>query len=117
MRVYRSIWRSETCRVDIAPSAIDSGIWSVRAGGRVVLVGMSNTDPTIPIGRVQARELHIEGVFRYANTWRQAISMLANGLVDLDSLVTATFGLEDTEAALREAMLPSSIKVVVNPQA
>jgi threonine dehydrogenase-like Zn-dependent dehydrogenase len=43
--------------------------------------------------------------------------MLANGLVDLDSLVTATFGLEDTEAALREAMLPSSIKVVVNPQA
>ena len=24
---------------------------------------------------------------------------------------------EDTEAALREAMLPSSIKVVVNPQA
>lgn len=100
-----------------APSAIDSGIWSVRAGGRVVLVGMSNTDPTIPIGRVQSRELNIKGVFRYANTWRQAISMLASGLVDLDSLVTATFGLEDTEAALREAMLPSSIKVVVNPQA
>lgn len=99
-----------------APSAIDSGIRSVRAAGRVVLVGMSNSDPTIPIGRVQSRELRIEGVFRYANTWPQAISLLVNGLVDLDSMVTSTFGLDDVEAALREATLPSSIKVVVNPQ-
>jgi L-iditol 2-dehydrogenase len=75
---------------------------------------MSNTDPTIPIGRVQARELHIEGVFRYANTWRQAISMLANGLVDLDSLVTATFGLEDTEAGRRQ---PSGLSFIVFPSA
>jgi L-iditol 2-dehydrogenase len=99
-----------------APAAIDGGIRSVRAAGRVVLVGMSNSDPTIPIGRVQSRELLIEGVFRYANTWPQAISLLVTGLVNLDSMVTSTFGLDDVEAALREATLPSSIKVVVNPQ-
>lgn len=99
-----------------APAAIYGGIRSVRAAGRVVLVGMSNSDPTIPIGRVQSRELLIEGVFRYANTWPQAISLLVTGLVNLDSMVTSTFGLDDVEAALREATLPSSIKVVVNPQ-
>ena len=40
-----------------------------------------------PVGRIQAREIELTGVFRYANTWPLAIRLPADGKVDLDGTV------------------------------
>ena len=98
-----------------APPAIRSGIRAVRPGGRVVLVGMGADDLELPVSLIQARELVLTGVFRYANTWPTAIALAAEGRVDLDGMVTGRFPLEQAEAALNADRDPGGIKAVVYP--
>lgn len=89
---------------------------SVARAGRVVLVGMGGDAVQLPLSYVQDRELVITGAFRYANTWPAAIELAASGRVDLDTLVTGHFGLDDVEAALTAARSdPTAVKVMVRP--
>ncbi|GAB3597211.1 NAD(P)-dependent alcohol dehydrogenase [Microbacterium tumbae] len=98
-----------------AEAAIRAGIHAVRPAGRVVLVGMGADDVSLPVARIQGRELEVTGVFRYANTWPTAITLISSGLVDVDALVTGRFGLDEVEAALEAARLPATLKAVVIP--
>ncbi|MCU1582038.1 MAG: NAD(P)-dependent alcohol dehydrogenase [Microbacteriaceae bacterium] len=98
-----------------AAPAVRSGIMAVKPAGRIVLVGMGTDDAALPVSRIQARELTLTGVFRYANTWPLAIELVASGRVDLDSLVTGRFGLEQVEDALRAATDPRTLKALVLP--
>ncbi|WP_019204468.1 NAD(P)-dependent alcohol dehydrogenase [Tsukamurella sp. 1534] len=100
-----------------APAAIRSGLGAVRAGGRVVLVGMGADAVEMPVPLIQNRELILTGVFRYANTWPAAIALAASGRIRLDDMVTARFGLAETEAALNADRIPGTIKAVVVPGA
>lgn len=98
-----------------AAPAVRSGIYAVRPAGRVVLVGMGADDAVLPVSRIQNRELLLTGVFRYANTWPLAIELASSGKVDLDSLVTGTFGIAEVADALSAATSPGALKVVVRP--
>ncbi len=98
------------------PGSTVAGIRRVAPAGRVVLVGMGGDELTLPLAHVQSREIEVTGTFRYANTWPTAIALVGAGRVDLDSLVTGHFGLDDTVAALtvgRED--PTSVKAVITP--
>jgi L-iditol 2-dehydrogenase len=84
--------------------------------GRVVLVGMGGDTVQLPLSYVQDRELMITGTFRYANTWPTAIQLVASGRVDLDSIVTGHYGLDDVEAALTASRSdPTTVKAIVRP--
>jgi len=96
--------------------ATTNAIHTVSRAGRVVLIGMGGDAVTLPLSYVQDRELLILGAFRYANTWPTAISLVAAGRVDLDSLVTGHYGLNQVEQALTASRLdPSTIKPMVRP--
>jgi L-iditol 2-dehydrogenase len=100
------------------PRATRDAILTVARAGRIVLIGMGGDELTIPLPYVQDRELVLMGAFRYANTWPVAIALVASGRVDLDSLVTDHFGLDEVEQALRAARRePRTIKPVVRPGA
>ena len=65
---------------------------------------------------VQRNELWLTGTFRYAHAYPAAIALAASGAIDLDGLVTARFGLAETERALRAARQdPTALKVMVHP--
>lgn len=98
-----------------AAPAIAAGIHAVRPAGTVVLVGMGKPDLTLPVSRIQNRELLLTGVFRYANTWPLAIRLIAEGRVDVDALVTGRFGLDEVAAALDSTADPCTLKSVVLP--
>jgi L-iditol 2-dehydrogenase len=98
-----------------AAPAVRAGIMAVKPAGRIVLVGMGADDATLPVTRIQVRELTLTGVFRYANTWPLAIDLVASGRVDLDSLVTGRFGLDQVEDALAAAADPRTLKTLVLP--
>jgi L-iditol 2-dehydrogenase len=98
-----------------ATPAVTSGITAVRGGGAVVLVGMGADRIELPISLIQCRELTITGVFRYTDTWPTAAGLVASGQVDLDSLVTARFGLDDVDKALDADQRPGSLKSIVVP--
>lgn len=61
-----------------------------RPGGAVVLVGMPVDPVPMDIVGLQAKELRIETVFRYANIYDRAIATIAAGRVDLKPLISAT---------------------------
>jgi L-iditol 2-dehydrogenase len=98
-----------------APSAVSAGIRALRPAGRAVLVGMGPDEVTLPLGRLQQRELTVTGTFRYANTWPAAIALAASGAVDLPGLVTGRFGLAEAEQALASTAAEGTIKSVIEP--
>ena len=71
-----------------APAAVTTGIRALRPAGTVVLVGSGAEAMELPTQLIQNRELVLTGVFRYANTWPEAIALVESGRVDLDAMVT-----------------------------
>jgi L-iditol 2-dehydrogenase len=99
------------------PAATVEGIRALAPAGRAVLVGMGGDELPLPLSVVQERELQVTGTFRYAGTWPTAIALVADGRIDLDRLVTGTYGLDRAEEALTAGRRdPQSVKVVVHPQ-
>ncbi|MEY4981223.1 MAG: hypothetical protein RL174_561 [Actinomycetota bacterium] len=95
--------------------AVFSGIKAVGPAGHVLLVGLGSEEMNLPISHIQNNEIWVTGVFRYANTWPTGIDLVASGKVNLDALVTHTFGLDDVESALNAGKLPGSMKAIVHP--
>jgi L-iditol 2-dehydrogenase len=91
----------------------------VKTGGTVVMIGMSPED-FIPInhGQISGKELTVLGIFRYANMYPKAIELVKSGVIDVKSLVTKVFNLEQTQAALDYAIghKNDSIKVMIHPE-
>ncbi len=96
-----------------APAAVTAGIHALRPAGTAVLVGSGAESMELPTQLIQNRELTLTGVFRYANTWPEAIALVESGRVDLDGMVTARFPLERTAEALDSDRTPGSVKTVV----
>ncbi|MCM6761246.1 NAD(P)-dependent alcohol dehydrogenase [Rathayibacter sp. ZW T2_19] len=97
-----------------ATPAILNGIRSVRAGGTVVLVGSADTIP-LSVPEIAMREVVVTGTFRYTNTWPIARALLTSGRVELDSLVTHVYGIEQVEEALTGEGASDSLKRMVVP--
>jgi len=96
-----------------AHAAVTAGIRALRPAGTAVLVGSGAESMELPTQLIQNRELTLTGVFRYANTWPEAISHVESGRVDLDSMVTGRFPLERTAEALDSDRTPGSVKTMV----
>jgi L-iditol 2-dehydrogenase len=98
------------------PAATADALRVVAPAGHVVLVGMGADEMSLPVSRIQERELTLTGTFRYAHTWPTAIALAASGRVQLDRLVTGHYGLEQVRDALTVARTdPHVVKPVVRP--
>lgn len=99
-----------------APGVLAQGLWRLRNGGRAAMVGMPKQDVSLPLSRLNVKEISISLVNRYAHTWPTAIALVASGRVDVASIVTHRFPLERTEEALTLASrVPDSLKAVISP--
>lgn len=91
------------------PSCVQAGIFSTRAGGRIMLVGMGHPIQTLPLGAAALREVDIVGVFRYANTYAESIELVQKAMhdpsaPDLSKVVTHRYnGLEQAPKAFEMA--------------
>lgn len=97
-----------------AAPAIRAGIRATRPGGTVVLVGSADEIP-FSVPDVAMREINVTGIFRYTGTWPIARALVESGQVELDSLVTHVFGLEQVEEALAGDGALDSLKRIVLP--
>lgn len=100
-----------------APTALADGLWRLRTNGRAAMVGMPKQDVTLALSRLNVKELTIGLVNRYAHTWPTAIELISSGRVDVASLVTHRFPLDETADALMLAKtVPDSVKAIISPQ-
>jgi L-iditol 2-dehydrogenase len=99
-----------------AAPAVQAAFAIAAPAARIVLVGLGAPAIELPVATIQIRELTVTGTFRYANVYPAAIALAASGAVDLDSLVTARFGLDQVAEALSVSKTDArTLKPVVYP--
>jgi L-iditol 2-dehydrogenase len=98
-----------------AQRALSDGIRTVEPHGTVVVVGMSpDEEQRIPLAYLQQREITLTGTFRYARTYRDAITLVSSGRVEVQSLITNRFSLEHAEMALHATRRdPANLKSMI----
>jgi L-iditol 2-dehydrogenase len=85
-----------------SPKTAALAVHLARRGGRVVMIGFPLEDNfPYPLVSGMAKEIDIVTIFRYANVYQSSIDLVAAGRVDLKSLITHRFPLEQTEKALQ----------------
>lgn len=105
------------CFIDAtgAAPAVMAGVLATGPNGIAVIVGMGADEMLLPISHIQAKEISVTGIFRYTDSWPTAIHLVSSGLVELDSLVTGKFGLDEVQTAFDTDKDPTSLKSVVYP--
>lgn len=97
-----------------AQAAIDDAFAAVRPGGKVILAGIPNDDKTSFSASVARRKgLTIKLVRRMKHTYPRAIELVSKGFMDVRSLVTHHFPLEQASEAFRVAERREGLKVVI----
>jgi L-iditol 2-dehydrogenase len=94
--------------------AVDTAFDAVLPGGRVVLVGIPDKDRTsFRASTARRKGLTIKMVRRMKHTYPRAIDLVSKGLVDVRSLVTHRFPLEQTTEAFQVAARREGLKVMI----
>lgn len=94
--------------------AIDDAFAAVRPGGKVILAGIPEDDRTSFAASMARRKgLTIKLVRRMKHTYLRAIELVSKGLVDVRSLVTHRFPLEQSAEAFRVAQRREGLKIII----
>ncbi len=96
------------------PATIEEGFKHIRAGGRLVLVGLPSENSKVELNphRINMQELDITGSYFSPYSFQRAIDLLPR--LSLSSMITHCFNLEDTGKAFktyREAK--DRIKIII----
>lgn len=84
---------------------MDQAIRIARPGGTVVLVGYTKSGRAdLNVNLLIDKELSVRSVFRYRNTYPQAISAVASGAIDLEAVVSAVYPFEDVQQGMEHAV-------------
>ena len=70
---------------------------------------------SLPIVNAAVREIDIRGVFRYANCYPAALSLIASGRIDVKPLITHRYDIKESVQAFEMAESGQAIKVMVSP--
>lgn len=94
--------------------AVDDAVAAVRPGGKVILAGIPNEDRTSFSASIARRKgLTIKLVRRMKHTYPRAIELVSKGLVDVRSIVTHRFPLEQVAEAFRVAERREGLKIII----
>jgi L-iditol 2-dehydrogenase len=97
-----------------AQDSVDTSFAAVASGGKVVLAGIPDDDRTsFSASTARRKGLTIKLVRRMKHTYPRAIELVSKGLVDVRSLVTHRFPLEDAQEAFRVAERREGLKIVI----
>jgi 2-desacetyl-2-hydroxyethyl bacteriochlorophyllide A dehydrogenase len=86
------------------PAALRTAITATRRGGRVVLFGTAGAGASITFhdDEIVRRELDVVGSLSYtAAAWTTSLNLVAGAKIDVGSVITHRFAINDYEAALR----------------
>jgi L-iditol 2-dehydrogenase len=94
--------------------SVDTCFAAVSTGGKVVLAGIPDDDRTSFSASIARRKgLTIKLVRRMKHTYPRAIELVSKGLVDVRSLVTHRFPLEQAAEAFRVAQRREGLKIII----
>jgi L-iditol 2-dehydrogenase len=89
----------------------------VRPGGTIVMQGMLQTyEIAMPMLRIVTHEINMISVFRYCNVYEQAIKLVADGRVELLSVITHRKGFDEIKKSFDMIVegKEQTLKVMIN---
>ena len=96
--------------------AVAIAVEAARPGATVVLAGIPDDDRTaFPAGTARRKGLTLRMSRRMKEVYPRAIALVEHGAVDVRSLVTHTYPLEQATEAFRTAVARTGLKVVLLP--
>lgn len=96
--------------------AVETAIAVTRKGGRVVLSGIPAEDrTTFTASSARRKGLTIMLVRRMKHTYPRAIRLVERGLVDVRSIVTHRFPLQESKTAFAIAQRREGLKAIIEP--
>jgi L-iditol 2-dehydrogenase len=115
---------TEGAGVDVAIEAVGRNetvkvaIGSVRKGGTVVLVGNISPEVTLPLQKVVARQIRLQGSCASSGEYPRAIELLASGAIQVAPFITAVAPLEEGPRWFERlyAREPNLMKVILTPE-
>lgn len=97
-------------------AAVAASLVAARPGGRVVLVGIPDEDRTcFPASLARRKGLTLALSRRMNDVYPRALRLVQQGLVDVTSVVTHHYPLEQVAEAFATAVARHGLKVVVHP--
>lgn len=98
------------------PDPVEAAMRLARAGARVVLVGIPDEDvTTFPAALARRKGLTIAIVRRMPEVYERAVELASKGLVDVKSVVSHRFGLDDASEGFAFATRREGLKVLITP--
>lgn len=115
------VWQTAARRgVDVAfevageNAAVETAVSAIKPGGQVVLVGIPADDRTsFSAAAARRKGLTLRLCRRMKHTYERAIALVEQGQVDVRSLVTHRFSLDQAQQAFETARRRAGIKVVL----
>jgi L-iditol 2-dehydrogenase len=102
-----------------SPMGFQVAAETVRIGGRIVLVGIPDGDQYVPLSAslLRRKGLDIRMSRRMGHVYERAIKLVASGRVDVDTMVTHRFALEDADNAFRypTEFQDGAVKTIILP--
>jgi 6-hydroxycyclohex-1-ene-1-carbonyl-CoA dehydrogenase len=96
------------------PTTMRDAFGTLRPGGRLVVVGYSDQEVALNAGRIMYREMEIRGSLGCRPVdYPRVIELARSGRIEVASLVTARFPLEDSNAGLDTLRAGRGIRSVV----
>ncbi len=84
----------------------------VHRGGTLVLVGTLPEEVTLPANLIMSKQLRVFGSFRFAHVFEKALTMVATGEIDLDGMVTDSYGFDGIPQAIQRALSKEKVMKV-----
>lgn len=78
-----------------AAAALAQGIAAVRPRGTIVQLGLGGAEMALPMSAVTAKELSINGSFRFHPEFAVGVELMRKGLIDVKPLITHTVALDE----------------------
>jgi len=72
----------------------------IRPAGKLVLIGLSASSPTVDINALIVKQVSVRGTFAYRTEYARTLALLGSGRLHSDELVSHRFVLDDFQAAL-----------------
>lgn len=84
-------------------------------GGCAVLVGMPPGPVALDVVAMQAKEIRLESVFRYANIFPRALALISSGMIDVNPFISRKFSFSEGIKAFEEAAAghPEDVKIQI----
>lgn len=96
-----------------SPAAMGPALAAIRPQGVLVQLGLGG-EISIPVNLVVSREIEIRGSFRFHAEFAQAVQLINQREIDVDSLLSHRFAIDDAVAAFEQASdRNSAIKVQI----